>query len=779
MTDNLNESNFREYIAYDLDGIIPIGSTEIDNKIRFKEITNKRSLEYSQGFKSLSAYDFVFPLSKQLCSDSITKKAADIIMEIVEFRLRQILQDSIKYSFKRGGNGPLKVYSNYTRKNLLYISLNDLKSAIICIPGLPNVISKRYSAKQSKYCPYITCNSNPKYMITETNKDAFRLFPGRVAEYFVYFRKSNVNLNLFMPIFNIDENKSSTNNELDFFHSIILQMDNEIPIEPILNIHWLAVDGKFVSEPNNDFKYISNYLNKNKLSKSNSIIAIESVFYQNILYDSNISENMKILINQGLEGSLPDEQKDYLIYLTKLFRRGFEGYWYNSWILNYKGQKCLSNKLCKLRDLYGLSEKDLDSISSILTIDKSSNFKMDDDHEYNEKQLEILLQKQLMKDNGNIQNLTGLELYLKIERSLNRLESSTMLEPLLSHLINFIYYNTYQLCNNFKNFGILLPAGSIRLIIRIINSLISNQYCSNITLYIHLIAESLLKIIIVCPIKYRECYKNNSKLKDISKFEDNLTNLSNMQISTFMLIDNILARQEAAQTLEHIIILCKRILPIGGNKLVNKLYKFYQEFLIKNVSCLSKVNIFEIAAIYGVIWGIKGLGEIAIFTLLLPRLPIFLSFYPDNYDMKVCYSLLHTSLISIISNMVNSISNIYNNIKDHFTNILLQHWVNIINKIFQISGDSVIPIFMAYYNNNQYDLQETVCFLNNCLFNNSFDNFITCPISKKTSKLQTATQLCNEYFKRDLPSEQEDTNSKFIKDNDIKYLTSSYLFLIL
>ncbi|KAH7648263.1 hypothetical protein FG379_000187 [Cryptosporidium bovis] len=703
------ESN-SEYEQILVGGNLDIGVCELENNIitKKKRIRNEVFGEVCES-GILSPLDFVYPISKQLCCDSISSEAASLITHTIEFRLRQILEEAVKLAFQRGS------YSLPSDTNALpFISCGDILSAMRYLCGSPNVI---WSSEKPLRNYYINAEQLKKSdsAINETNIDIFQALPGRTMNYLTCFSYSEKQLDFILRSQNISDGE---NNFLsDTFHNIVND-SLSIPFEnPKVSLHWLAVDGKLVISPKNDIEFIKN---TSEQKVQNSLTHINMKDKSNKLNDEIKMSDFGILISKIDNEYLLDDKKAFLSYMNSVFSRVIDGeYFCWNYIENKSRRFSVLNHIL---NAYGLSDKDFNTITSVISASESGRFVPNGENcsQSDEFINRIALDGENLDETNQIRTVLSKEeqernkLNSKISDIFRIIENNVDIETLLPYIVYFAYYNTLKISKDFEESGKLPKNGSLRLIIQILTSVVRNKICSNTPFYLHNIIESLVRIMTMNP--------KNEVLKSIDS----------SNISIYCLIDNIYSRYEASKLLEFIIKTCCDNLPFGGAKLIQRFGSTFKNLLESRICNLNSCNCLHTASLYGLVCGIRSLGDVSVTSILFPRLLSIFSINPRGYNESIAYIQLHMEISSLLySTLTLLFGRLEEPNRDDSIGIVLVFWEKLVNNIENIVGDGVLPILLksSICRKNSFlsRIAKAVCFMDKCIYFDRIDKNISCP----------------------------------------------------
>ncbi|KAF7457422.1 transcription factor subunit TAF6 [Cryptosporidium felis] len=753
-----------EYSQLFLESSLNVGDFEVENNLLLRK---KQKIDQSFNFQAfeglenskntgiLSAYDFVYPISKQFCCDLVSNEAAILIIQTVEFRLRQIIEEAIKMSFHRGS---CNLEDTKNTRNLPYISFGDLNSVLRYLCGSPNVI---WSSEKPFRSYFINSKHivNKDLAITETDPTIFYNLPERSIKYIPCFSLSKDQISAISRTNRAINSSSNTISET--FHTIVKELNSEFSDCPVVNLHWLAVDGKFVFSSENDTKFIKE-LYRDKIGSSyNSLI--ENKHNKDLLDDIS-TNNFKVVINKGIEGFLTEEQREFLSYMNRIFLSVMESSYlsHNLPYLTLNNYYNIGNRasvLIGILNTYGISEKDLNRVTSVISMLKGSAFGSETaggNRRYGEMNNSSASENDYFKSKDF---QTRLEMISKLTNIFDMIEMNADLEHILPYLVYYIFYNTRQICSQFESTGKLPKNGALRLLIRLSLSIIRNPYCSSTTYYIHKVIESLMKIMVSCP---RKCVLSGD----------------HSSISTFSLLDNLNSRLEASRLLEYIVKVCCHYLPLGGAQIIKRLSDSFQKMLDHRLSNLANSNSLQIASLFGIVCGIRSLDDYQVSSIALTKLLTILSFYPEEYNSRVSFIQLHIEISALLNKYFYILSEKLDSIEIRKSdNIIILFWRKLIESIENILGDGVIPIILGngFCSNDELSdkVHNSICFLENCIETNRIDSIIACPNSqprkyyfekkhlssifikgfidsRNTTKCSKAGFFCNEHQEFDL-----------------------------
>ncbi|KAH8740521.1 hypothetical protein FG386_002245 [Cryptosporidium ryanae] len=693
---------------------IEIGVCGVENNliVKKKQIRNEFFGEI-QDVRILSPLDFVYPISKQLCCDSISSEAANLITYIIEFRLRQILEESIKLAFQRGS------YSCSNDKNSLpFISFGDVLGAMRYLCGSPNVI---WSSEKPLRNYYINAEQvkKPDSVISETNIDIFQALPGRTMNYITCCSYSEKQLDFILRLH--DKSGENENFLNDTFHNIVNE-SIKIPFDnPKVSLHWLAVDGKFVINPENDSEFIK------KISTQTNEIILADMHSEDklIKLDDEIKmSDFGILISKLDNEYLLDDKKSFLNYINSMFMRIINGEYF-CW--NYTENNASFSVLNHILNTYGLSEKDFNSVTTVISAYESRKFLNDNTencfrgHGYMDKivlDCEDFYTTNQIKDVFLQEEREKNEFNSKINDIFKIIENNSDIETLLPYIIYFVYYNTLKISKCFEESGHLPKSGSLRLLIKILTSVVKNKMSRNTSFYLHNIIESLLRIMTMNP-----------KRKVLKSIDSSC-------ISTYCLIDNIYSRYEASKLIEFIIGTCCNNLPLGGARLIHKFSKAFEKLLDNRICHMNNCNCLHIASLYGLVCGIRSLGDISVTSILFPKLLSIFSINPRGYNESVAYIQLHMEISFLLCSTLNLLFNrLEDSKKDNSEEIIFIFWEKLVNNIENIIGDGVLPILLklSIFQKNSFlsRITKAMCFMDKCIYFDKVDKHILCPDLRK------------------------------------------------
>lgn len=742
----IGETKTTEYdqLSLDTDPKYEYYGAEHNLVLRKKPKTDDELKEGTRGFDCLeqkgilSAYDFVYPVSKQLCCDPISVHAATLIVQTVEFKLRQIIEEAIKLAYHRGSCASPNLQKN---GGLPFISLRDINSAMRYICGSKDLI---WSSEKSPRRYLISClEDNKDQVVTETNAETFYNLHERSIKYIPCFSLPYESVEKTSKVNSLKD----SNDPKEIFHNIMRDLNGEKIGRSTIHLHWLAVEGKFVLNSENDIKYIKRISNIETNSKFLKVKATHGAD------NDESSDQFKVVINKAVEGFLNEEQREFLSYMNRMFTRGMDelnssfSFPSSTNILKSNTQRrtfILNNFV----DTYGLSEKDIGTVASVWSLYEGSNSL--ELHKSNDQQ-SISDFKQSDDSNGKGQTHSKehqrkIELILKLNDIFYILETNTDFEPLLPYLVYYFNYNTQVICNKFEKTGELPKIGSLGLLLRICRSIIRNPHCSNTAYYIHKIIESLIRIMVSCPI--REVVSN-----------------LDLKISTFFLIDNLNARLDASNLLESIIEMCCHHLPVGIAKILEYLSNEFQALLDTRLNNLTSGNCLQITSLYGIVCGIRSLGDFSISNVLFPKLLTIFCYHPEDHCSKISFLKLHLEISTLINRYVslyNTIfeqSNRYNCVDIHFV-----YWEKLIESLEKILGDGVIPVLLTSdafnHDKNSEKCIQAICFLDQCIKTYYIDSNIKCQSSKDFSSITDKRRHSDQYIENFIRSYKDNSNYK-------------------
>ncbi|KAH8582174.1 transcription factor subunit TAF6 [Cryptosporidium sp. chipmunk genotype I] len=730
----LRKTETSDYSQFSLNGSLDAGVYQTENNLILRKKQKKDVDEYNENGRSkdfientgiFSVYDFVYPLSKQICCDSISNHAASLIVQAVEFKLRQIIEEAIKLAYHRGScnSGNLK-----ENTQLPFISLGDINSAMRYICGSKHLIWSLEKLPRSYFISK-SQNENNDQVIVETNAEVFYNLPERSIRYIPCFSFPDKNESITSTLKTI---KRDNNKEI--LHNIIKDLDGKNIEKLTIHLHWLAVEGKFVFNSENDTKFIKNIYNN--IEENSKFIKGEMNF------DVNFSENydnFKVVINKAVEGFLSEEQREFLSYMNRIFLRGMEEL-YSSCNLplnllnsNIEQRALIINNFA---NTYGLSEKDTDTLSSVFSVIEglnSSNLLKSAQNQY----IDCFNRHDSCIENNKIHSKEfrqKIELLQKLNDIFHIVETNTDFEPLLPYLVYYFNYNTKVICTQFEKKGEFPKLGTLRLLLRICRSIIRNPHCSKTTYYIHKIIESLIRIMVSCPIK--EVLSN-----------------SNLKVSELFLVDNLNARLDASVLLENILENCSHHLPIGTAKVLEYLSSEFKKLLDIRISNLMNGNCLQIASLYGVVCGIRSLGDFSVSSVLFPKLLTLFSYYLEDHNSKISFLRLHLEISTLINKYI-ALFQVKFELLSHYNSIdlIFLYLEKLIESLERILGDGAIPILLKsavlnhYWNSDQ--ITQAICLLDQCIKSHYIDSNIKCQNSKGFLYITNKKHLSNQYIKK-------------------------------
>lgn len=760
----IQETKTSDYGQFLFNGNLSIGVCEIENNLILRKKQkidvddfkkNESSLGFIENNGIFSSYDFVYPLSKQLCCDLVSNNAANLIVKVVEFKLRQIIEEAIKLAYHRGSCNSDGLHKN---GGFPFISLGDINSAMRYICGSKHLI---WSSEKSPKRYFINTrqNENKDQVIIETNAEVFHNLPERSIKYIRCFSFSDANGSLISTLNNVRKDNSDNK---EIFHNIVKDLDRKKLEKLTIHLHWLAVEGKFVFNSENDTKFIKSISN-NIEAKSKLLKDINSSIDLNKNFD-----NFKVVINRALEGFLSEEQREFLSYMNRIFLRGMEEL-YSSCNLTFNSNFLNSNIKYKASILnnffnnYGLSEKDTNTVTSVFSIFEESNFSNSPKSAYNQH-INCFEQPKNYVENNQIYSKEfqkKSELILKLNDIFYIIENKTDFEPLLPYLVYYFNYNTKVICGKFEKTGEFPKMGSLRLLIRICISIIRNPYCSKTTYYIHKIIESLIRIMVSCPVK---------------KVVSNLS----LKVSELFLIDNLNARLDASNLLECIFEVCCNNLPIGTAKILEILSNKFQNLLDIRINNLINSNCLQIASLYGVVCGIRSLGDSSVLNILFPKLLTIFSHHPENYNSTISYLRLHLEISTLIRKYITLFqAKFESSSHENSIDTIMLYWEKLIESLEGILGDGAVPIILTstILNQNSNQINQAICFLDKCIKTHYIDSNLKCQDNREFSYITDKKQISNQYINKFIYS--YNNKDKFIlkSDNCTKSFDSDFYSL--
>ncbi|KAJ1613189.1 TAF6-containing protein [Cryptosporidium canis] len=744
---SLNESSNSDIYGSN-NSLIVRKKPKIDDELK----ANNFSFDTSDQNGIFSAYDFVYPVSKQLCCDQISTHAANLIVQAMEFKLRQIIEEAIKLAHHRGSCTSANVKNG---RSSPFISLGDINSAMRYICGSNHLI---WSSEKPPRNYFISASNKKDQVICETSAEIFHNLHERSIKYIPCFSFPNSS-GKTPPKVNFTKD---FNDSKEIFHDILRDLNCEKIVSSTINLHWLAVEGKFVFSPENDTKFIK--------SISSNIGAHPKLMNRQVISIENGNEHFdkfEVVISKAIEGFISEEQREFLSYMNRMFIRGMEELSSLSIYQSTCSSSSAQHKAKALKyffDSYGLSERDIDTVTSVMSLcEGSTSLEL---HNYNNMDNEEDIQYSNSSDKHKTfskEDQQKVELLLKLNDIFYILETNTDFEPLLPYLVYYFSYNTQVICQKFEKTGELPKIGSLQLLLRICRSVIRNPYCSNTTYYIHKIMESLIRIMVSCPSK-----------EVISNLE--------MKTSTYYLIDNLNSRHEASKLLENILDLCNRNLPIGTAKILEHLCNDLQSLLDIRLNNFMSGNCLQIASIYGIVCGIRSLGDFSISNILFPKLLTIFQYSPEDRCSKISFLKLHLEISALIKKCV-SLSNIKpeQKISYNLTDLNSIYWGKLIESLEKILGDGVIPVLLTsdifIDEKDSEKLAQAICFLDQCIKTYYIDSNIKCQSSKGFPYITDKKRQSEQYIESFISSYK--SNSKFKNDynnpnnnSDLYYIKS-------
>lgn len=729
----LRKTKTYNYDQFLLNGCLDVGVCEMENNLvlRKKQRINldnynesERNKDYMKNNGIFSVYDFVYPLSKQVCCDSISSNAASLIVQTVEFKLRQIIEEAIKLAFHRGSCSSGDLRENV---ELPFISLGDINSAMRYICGSKNLI---WSLEKPLRSYFISRSQNGNdQLIVEKNAEVFYNLPERSIRYIPCFCFPDGNYKFA----SLKTFKKDTSDDKEIFHDIIKDLDAKKIKKPSIHLHWLAVEGKFVFNSENDTTYIKNIYNN---------MEANSKFVKRKNFDVNSNENadnFKIVINKAIEGFLSEEQREFLSYMNRIFLRGMEELYsscnlpFNLLDSNIERRALIINNYV---NTYGLSDKDTGTISSVFSVFEGLNSSNLPHSAYNQYDNSIEKNKFHSKESQQ-----KFELFQKLDYIFHIIETNTDFEPLLPYLVYYFNYNTRIICIQFEKTGVFPKIGTLRLLIRICRSIIRNPHCSKTTYYIHKIIESLIRIMVSCPVK--EALSNK-----------------NFKVSELFLADNLNARLDASILLENILEQCSNHLPIGTAKILEYLSSEFKKMLDIRINNLTNGNCLQIASLYGIVCGIRSLGDFSVSSVLFPKLLTLFFHYPEDQNSKISFIRLHLEISSLINKYM-ALFQVKFKLSNHcnFIDLIFLYLERLIENLENILGDGAIPILLTSSINpiwNVNQINQAICFLDQCIGTHYIDSNIKCQSSKEFLYITDKKRLSKQYLNKFVNSYNKD-----------------------